>query len=155
MSSRLFSEIRERRGLAYSVRTGAEFYSDSGYLTTTTGIKLNHEEEVVNLIIEAYKKVSDELMPEVEIARAKDMLRGRLAISLEASDDLANWYGRQAILRKKYVTPADYIEKITAITAADLRRVAKKIFVGHNLNLALIGPVDAKKEAVLRKALKF
>ncbi len=155
MSSRLFSEIRERRGLAYSVRTGTEFYSDSGYLTTTTGIKLNHEEEVVNLIIEAYKKVSTELIPEDEITRAKDMLKGRLAISLEASDDLANWYGRQAILRKKYVTPADYVEKISEITAADLRRVAKKIFVEHNLNLALIGPIDAKKEATLKKALKF
>jgi len=155
MSSRLFSEIRERRGLAYTVRTGAEFYSDSGYLTTTTGIKLNHEEDVVNLIIEAYKKVSSELIPEDEITRAKDMLKGRLAISLEASDDLANWYGRQAILRKKYVTPDDYVKKISEITAADLRRVAKKIFVEHNLNLALIGPIDAKKEATLKKALKF
>ncbi|MEI6836113.1 MAG: pitrilysin family protein [Candidatus Falkowbacteria bacterium] len=155
MSSRLFSEIRERRGLAYSVRTGTEFYSDSGYLTTTTGIKLNHEEEVVNLIIDAYKKVSTELVPEEELIRAKDMLKGRLAISLEASDDLANWYGRQAILRKKYITPEDYAEEINKITAADLRRIAKKIFVEHNLNLALIGPIDVKKEAVLRKALKL
>jgi len=155
MSSRLFSEIRERRGLAYSVRTGAEFYSDSGYLTTTTGIKLNHEEEVINLIVAAYKNVSSELVSEAELTRAKDMLKGRLAISLEASDDLANWYGRQAIMRKKYITPAGYISEINKITPADLRRVAKKIFVEHNLNLALIGPVDAKKEAILKKSLKF
>jgi len=155
MSSRLFIEIRERRGLAYSVRTSSELFSDTGYLTTTTGIKLGHEEEAVNLIIEAYKKVSKELIPEEEITRAKDMLKGRLTISLEASDDLANWYGRQAIYRKKYLTPADYIEEITKITAADLKRVAKKIFVEHNLNLALIGPIDAKKEAALKKALKL
>lgn len=155
MSSRLFSEIRERRGLAYLVKTGVESYSDVGYLATTAGIKLGSEEEVIKLIIAAYKKVTEELVPEEEINRAKDMLKGRLAISLEASDDLANWYGRQAIYRKKYVTPADYIEEITKVTAADLRRVAKKIFVEHNLNLALIGPIDSKKEAVLRKALKF
>lgn len=155
MSSRLFSEIRERRGLAYLVRTGVESYSDVGYLTTTAGIKLGSEEEVIKLIIEAYNKVATELIPDEEINRAKDMLKGRLAISLEASDDLANWYGRQAIYRKKYVTPANYIEEITKITAADLRRVAKKIFVEHNLNLALIGPVDAKKEAALKKVLKF
>jgi len=93
MSSRLFSEIRERRGLAYLVRTGVESYSDVGYLTTTAGIKLGSEEEVIRLIIAAYKKVSTELIPEEELNRAKDMLRGRLAISLEASDDLANWYG--------------------------------------------------------------
>ena len=155
MSSRLFSEIRERRGLAYLVRTGVESYSDVGYLTTTAGIKLGSEEEVIRLIIAAYKKVSTELIPEEELNRAKDMLRGRLAISLEASDDLANWYGRQAIYRKKYVTPADYVEEIAKVTATDLRRVAKKIFVEHNLNLALIGPIDSKKESVLRKVLKF
>lgn len=155
MSSRLFSEIRERRGLAYMVRTGVESYSDVGYLTTTAGIKLGSEEDVIKLIITAYKKVTEELVPDEELNRAKDMLRGRLAISLEASDDLANWYGRQAIYRKKYITPTDYIEEITKVTATDLRRVAKKIFVEHNLNLALIGPVDSKKEAALKKALKF
>ena len=155
MSSRLFIDIRERRGLAYLVKTGTELYSDVGYLVTTVGIKLGSEEEAIKLIIEAYKKISEELVPEEELKRAKDMLRGRLAISLEASDDVANWYGRQAIYRKKYITPIDYIEEITKITAADLRRVAKKIFVEHNLNLALIGPIDTKKEANLKKALKF
>lgn len=155
MSSRLFSEIRERRGLAYLVRTGVESYSDVGYLTTTAGIKLGSEEEVIKLIIAAYKKVSEELILDEELNRAKEMLRGRLAISLEASDDVANWYGRQAIYRKKYVTPADYVEKITKVSAADLRRVAQKIFVEHNLNLALIGPVDSKKELALKKVLKF
>lgn len=155
MSSRLFSEIRERRGLAYTVRTGTELFSDTGYLTTTAGIKLGHEEETVNLIIEAYKRMTQELVSDEELTRAKDMLRGRLAISLEASDDLANWYGRQAIYRKKYLTPADYTLAISKITSADIRRVAKKIFVEHNLNLALIGLINNKKEAVLRKALKF
>jgi len=155
MSSRLFSEVRERRGLAYSVRTSTEFYSDSGYLATTAGIKLGHEEEVVNIIINEYKRISEELVPDEELKRAKDMIRGRLAISLEASDDLANWYGRQAILRKKYLSPADYIKEIEKIKPADLRRVAKKIFIVKNLNLALIGPLTSKKEASLKKALKF
>lgn len=155
MSSRLFSEVRERRGLAYSVRTSTEFYSDSGYLTTTAGIKLGHEEEVVNIIVKEYKRISEELVPDEELKRAKDMIKGRLAISLEASDDLANWYGRQAILRKKYLSPADYISEIEKIKPADLKRVAKKIFIEKNLNLALIGPLTTKKEANLKKALKF
>lgn len=155
MSSRLFSEIRERRGLAYIVKTGVESYSDVGYLTTTAGIKLGSEEEAIKLIVEAYKKISEELVSDEELTRAKEMLRGRLAISLEASDDVANWYGRQAIYRKKYVTPIDYLTEISKISAADLRRVAKKVFVEHNLNLALIGPIDKKKEASLKKVLKF
>ncbi len=155
MSSRLFSEIRERRGLAYIVKTGVESYSDAGYLTTTAGIKLGSEEEAIKLIIAAYKTVTEELISEEELTRAKEMLRGRLAISLEASDDVANWYGRQAIYRKKYVTPVDYLKEISKISAADLRRVARKIFVEHNLNLAIIGPIDKKKEASLKKVLKF
>ena len=155
MSSRLFIDIRERRGLAYLVRTSLETYSDVGYLTTTVGVKLGSEEEVIKLIVAAYKKITEELVSEEELQRAKDMLRGRLDISLEASDDLANWYGRQAILLKDYVSPDDYLKYIEKVTIADLRRVAKKIFVEHNLNLALIGPIDKKKEAALKKALKF
>ncbi len=155
MSSRLFSEIRERRGLAYSVRTSTEFYSDSGYLATTAGIKLGHEEEVIKIIINEYRRISQELVSPEELLRVKDMLKGRLAISLEASDDLANWYGRQAILRKKYLTPDDYIAEIDKIKLADLKRVAKKIFIQRNLNLALIGPLNSKKELILKKALKF
>lgn len=155
MSSRLFSEIRERRGLAYSVRANMEFYSDSGYLATTAGIKLGHEAEVINIIIREYKRISEELVSIEELNRAKDMIKGRLAISLEASDDLANWYGKQAIMRKKYLTPSDYILEINKITPADLKRVAKKIFVEKNLNLALIGSLTAKQQADLKKELKF
>ena len=155
MSSRLFSEIRERRGLAYSVRTSVEFYSDSGYLTTTAGIKLGYEAEVIEIIIREYKRISEELVSDEELNRAKDMVKGRMAISLEASDDLANWYGRQAILRKKYITPEDYVSEITKITSADLKRVAKKIFITKNLNLALIGPLAVKQQAALKKELKF
>ena len=155
MSSRLFSEIRERRGLAYSVRCGTEFYSDSGYLATTAGIKLGHEAEVINIIIREYKRISEELVSLEELNRAKDMIKGRLAISLEASDDLANWYGKQAIMRKKYLTPSDYILEINKITPADLKRVAKKIFIEKNLNLALIGSLSAKQQADLKKELKF
>ncbi len=83
------------------------------------------------------------------------MIKGRLAISLEASDDLANWYGRQAIMRKKYLTPEEYTLMIDKISASDLKRVAKKIFVTNNLNLALIGPINKNQERALKKLLKI
>jgi len=155
MSSRLFSEVRERRGLAYFVRTNVESYSDSGYLATNAGIKLGHEAEAIQVILNEYKKISEELVSEAELQRTKDMVKGRFAISLEASDDLANWYGRQAILRKKYLTPAEYMLEIEKIKPADIKRVAKKIFIEKNLNLALIGPMSPKKIADLKKSLKF
>jgi predicted Zn-dependent peptidase len=155
MSSRLFSEIRERRGLAYSVRTGTEFYSDSGYLTTTAGIKRGHEEEAARLIVEAYRRITLEKVSTEELSRAKDLLKGRLALGLEASDDIANWYGHQAIMRRHYLTPDDFSRALDQITSADLQRAAKKIFVTEHLNLALIGPIDKKQEKSFYKILNL
>ena len=155
MSSRMFSEVRERRGLAYFVRTHSELYSDTGYLTTNAGIKLGHEEEAVKVIIEEYKRITNELVSTDELQRTKDMLKGRMAISLEASDDLASWYGRQTIYRKKYLSPEDYVAEIEKISAVTLRKMAQRIFTDANLNLALIGTVSPKLEANLKKALTF
>lgn len=155
MSSRMFSEVREKRGLAYFVRTNSELYSDSGYLTTMAGIRRGYEEEAIKVIISEYKKISEEMISDTELVRTKDMLKGRLAISLESSDDLAGWYGRQAIYRKEYLRPQDYIKEIQNVTAEDLKKMAKKIFVDANLNLALIGPISASLEKRLKKALSF
>ena len=155
MSSRMFSEVRERRGLAYFVRTNAEFYSDTGYLTTAAGIKRGHEEEAVSVIIDEYKKVVTELVPDEELRRTKDMIKGRMAIALEASDDLASWYGRQAIYRKEYLSPEDHLAIVEKISAGDLKKMAKRIFIDTNLNLALIGQISPKLENSLKKALTF
>ena len=155
MSSRLFSEIREQRGLAYSVRTSAEFYTDTGYLATTSGIRLGKEEEAITVILDNYKRFTTELVPDAELQRTKDMYKGRLAISLESSDSLANWYGSQAVMARPLKTPEEYLEKIEAVTASDLRRVARKIFKNEGLNLALIGPVNKAKLETFKKILKF
>lgn len=155
MSSRMFSEVRERRGLAYFVRTNSELYSDTAYLTTAAGIKRGHEEEAVSVILDEYKKMVAELVSEEELSRTKDMIKGRLAISLESSDDLANWYGRQTIYRKQYLSPDEYIKEIETISALDLKKMAKKIFVDNNLNLALIGSISSSLENRLKKVLTF
>ncbi len=155
MSSRLFSEIREQRGLAYSVRTSAETYTDTGYLTTTSGIRLGKEVEAVKVILDNYQLLRTELVPESELQRTKDMYKGRLVISLESSDSLANWYGSQAATKRGLLTPDEYLKKIEAVSALDLRRVARKIFRNENLNLALIGPGGKTKQLALQKILKF
>lgn len=155
MSSRLFSEIREQRGLAYSVRTSAEVYTDSGYLTTTSGIRLGKEEEAIKIILNNYQRLTKELVPQDELVKTKEMLKGRLAISLEASDDLANWYGIQAGMKRPLNSPDDYLKRILAVTSSDLRRVAKKIFKDEGLNLALIGPLSKSKQLAMKKILSF
>ncbi len=145
MSSRLFINLRGKNGLAYSVRTSTEFYSDSGYLTTQAGVPKAKTEEAINIILEEYRRISTELVPLKELKRAKDLLQGRVLLQMEASDNLANWYARQAIYRKKILTPGDLIKKIKEISPEEIRRVAKNVFVNRGLNLAIIGNVKNDK----------
>ena len=153
MSSRLFSEVREKRGLAYSVRANVEFYSDSGYLTAVAGVKNEKLEEALLAVLEEFRKIKEEKIPAIEIKKALDLTSGRLAIQLEASDDVANWYGFQTILHKETISPEQFLKKMKSITALELQKVAKQIFQPKNLNLALIGPVKDEKKllAILKK----
>jgi len=152
MSSRLFINLRERNGLAYYVRTTAETYSDSGYLTTQAGVPIDKTEAAIKIILKEYKRLTTELVGSSELKRAKDLLQGKSLLQMEATDNLATWYARQAILRKKLLTPGEFLNIIKKIKAADLQRTARKIFVNRGLNLALIGPV---KENKFKKILKF
>jgi len=152
MSSRLFINLRERKGLAYYVRTMSEFYSDSGYLTTQAGVPIGKTEEAIKIILAEYKKLTEELVTPKELKRAKELLQGKSLLQLEATDNLANWYARQAILRKKIMTPAEFLREIKKIDAPQLRQVARNIFIDRGLNLALIGQVQAGK---IRRILKF
>lgn len=153
MSSRLFMNLRERNGLAYYVRTSPEFYSDSGYLTTNAGVPVDKLDKALKIIIREYNRMRTELISEEELKRAKDMVEGRVVIQFEASDNLANWYGRQVIMKEKITTPKDYLTAIKKITSADIKRVANKIFANDRLNLAVIGPYkDGKK---FEKTLTF
>ena len=140
ISSRLFIELRERRGLAYYVRTNAEFYTDTGYLTTQAGVPVKKLEEAIKTILNEYKKVTTKLVSEKELQRVKDLFKGRMAIFQEASDNVASWHGRHIILRGKAISPDEFIENVLKVKPKDIRRVAKKIFVNEGLNLAVIGP---------------
>jgi predicted Zn-dependent peptidase len=152
MSSRLFINLRERNGLAYYVRTTAENYSDSGYLTTTAGVPVAKTAAAIKIILAEYRRIATEPIGARELKRAKDLLQGKALLQMEATDDLATWYARQAVLRKKILTPGEFLKKIKALTAAELQKTAKRIFVDCGLNLALIGPVKAEK---FKKILKF
>jgi len=158
MSSRLFTSLRERRGLAYYVRTNWELYTDSGYLTTGAGVPLDKVDQAVKIILTEYKKITEELVKIEELDKVKQLLVGRTALQLESSDDIANWYGRQAILLheqkrgNKILTPADYYQKVKRVNSRDIIRVAREIFVDSKLNLAVIGPYKNEKsfERILR-----
>lgn len=142
MSSRLFIELRERKGLAYYIKTGAEMYTDSGYLTTQAGVPVDKVKESVEIILNEYKKLKTELVPAKELKKIKDLFKGRIALQLEASDDVATWYARHIVLRNKILTPEESIKKMQSVTAAQIKRVAEDIFVNEKLNFAVIGPYE-------------
>jgi predicted Zn-dependent peptidase len=162
MSSRLFSELREKKGLAYYVHTSAECYTDGGYLTSQAGVPVNRVEDAIKLILAEYKKLSRVLVSKTELQRVKDMLNGKLILKLESSDDIANWYSRQAILSltqeretgkgKKVVEPKAFLEAINKVTSEEIRNVAREIFKTEKLNLAIIGPY--KEDKKFRELLK-
>ncbi|RMD59694.1 insulinase family protein [Candidatus Parcubacteria bacterium] len=152
MSSRLFIKLRERRGLAYYVKTMAEFYSDSGYLVTQAGVSPNKLNQAIKTIWQEYQNIKTKGVSAVELKRAKEILAGKLAIQLESSDMLASWYGRQAVMQKiiaregngkiPIYTPEDYLKAVEKITPQELKQLARQIFTPARLNLAIIGTAN-------------
>ena len=144
MSSRLFTEIREKRGLAYYVRATADLYTDSGYLVMQAGVRNDQAKEAVQVTLEQFKKIRDERVPEKELYKAKEFVKGKTLIGLESSDEKAMFYSLQEILKNKIEDVKTKFEKIDAVTVDDLQDVAQDIFVNNKLNLAVIGPFKDK-----------
>jgi predicted Zn-dependent peptidase len=146
MSSRLWISVRERKGLAYYVRTTVENYTDSGYLVTQAGVAHSRAEEAISEILKEYQKIRDKKIGAAEIKKAKDNLKGITHLTLETSDELASWVAGQEILKKEILTPEQVFAKVDKVTAADLQRVARDILQPAKLNLALIGPFKEKEK---------
>lgn len=151
MSSRLFIQVRERRGLAYHVSTGVDALHDAGSLATQVGVEHGNLEKTISVILDEYRKITNEKVDEEELSRAKEYIKGRLAMGLEGSDDVIEYLVSQEVLREKVTLPQEKVRKIDAVTADDVLRVAKDIFRNEKLNLAIIGPHE--KKAALQKLL--
>jgi len=153
MSSRLFTEVRSKRGLSYAVFASADQFTDHGCFGTYAGANNEKALEAIETIMNEYKKLKTELVPEDELRKVKDMIKGRLAISLEQSDEVAGYFAEQELLEDKILTPEQKLEKIEAVTVQDIQDVANDLFVNEKLNLALIGPIS--DESKVKELLKF
>ncbi|MFA7365086.1 MAG: pitrilysin family protein [Patescibacteria group bacterium] len=153
MSSRLFTELRERRGLAYYVRSNTEFYSDSGYIDVKAGVPKKKLKESIEIILNEYKKFKEELVGEEELQRAKDLLSGKLIVSMEGTDDYTSWFGSQFPFTDKFSSPDEVLDKFKSVKSKDIKRVANQLFVSSALNLAVIG--GGLKEVEIKKLLKI
>lgn len=144
MSSRLFIEVREKRGLCYYVECASEAKTDSGYVVARAGIDHDQVNQVASLILKEFKKLRQGKVSEDELQKAKDYLKGNLTLTLESSDEQAAYYTSQELLKDDILTPEQKFKKIDQVSKKDLQRVAQKIFRPENLNLALIGPHENK-----------
>ncbi len=151
MSSRLFIKVREKEGLCYYIRTHIEHYSDTGYLMTHAGVENGNIEKAIKLILEEYKDLSQNKVPEDELRKAKDNIMGHVYLGLETSDAWASFLGLQEILEKKIMMPEETLAEIEKVTADDILKIAKEIFVPEKLNLAVVGPF--KEEEKFRQIL--
>ena len=146
MSSRLFIEVRERRGLAYSVHSGVDAYQDCGYIATQAGVEHDKLEQAINVILKEYKKIATEKVSQRELKKAKDFLKGRGVMGFEASDEVAMFYVSQETDKEKVLNLKDVFAKINAVTAEDILRVAKDVFQNKKLNCAIVGPHKNSKK---------
>lgn len=146
MSSRLFLEIREKRGMAYYIRTVPEDYTDTGYLVTHAGINNKRVGEAIKIILKEYKSLKEKKVPKDELQKAKDNIKGRLYLNLETSDAWAVYLGSQEILKRKISTPEEESKKIDQVNQDDILKVAREIFQPKKINLALIGPFKDKEK---------
>jgi len=158
MSSRLFTEVREKRGLAYYIKSDINTYFDHGYFVSQAGVDINKAEEAIKVILEEYNKISNvptqgwsasgrkSQNSKLELNRAKEYIKGKLALSLEDSHGMASLFVEDLLLDGKVRTPAEIIKSVEKVTIDDISRVAKTIFVNQGLNLAVIGPYKNKEK---------
>lgn len=153
MSSRLFLEIREKRGLAYYVHSGTEEFQDCGYFVIQAGLRISAAGEAIKIIIEQLDLIRAKPAFADELRRAKDYWKGRMVLALEDSYRVATFYTSQEVLEKQVETPEEILEKVEEVTAEDIQRVAKDVFASNKLNLAIIGPF--KDQAQFATILKL
>jgi predicted Zn-dependent peptidase len=140
MSSRLWKRVREELGAAYYIDAGVDLSLDHGSFSVSAGVDHGKIDIVIKAILEECQRIRDELVPDAELQRTKDHMIGGLILGLETSDSLASFYGSQEILTKKLLPPEKIIDTIKGVSAAEIRAVARAIFLNKSLNLAVIGP---------------
>jgi predicted Zn-dependent peptidase len=141
MTSRLFTQIRDKLGLAYSILSYADHLLDTGAFTVAAGVDSKNLTVAVRAILAEISRLR-ETIPEAELNKAKELFKGRILLRMEDSRSVAGWLGGQEILTGKILTVDDVIAVIDAITAAELQKMAKELLVGDKLRLAVVGPVS-------------
>ncbi|MDO8617715.1 MAG: pitrilysin family protein [Candidatus Uhrbacteria bacterium] len=152
MSSRLFIQVRERRGLCYSIHANHESYEDTGIFSILAGLKKTRVPDAIRVIWQEMMRMAQKPVGTDELQRAKDHLRGKLTLAFEDSSTQAGWYGKQWVFQKKLLTPEERLRHIDRVTTKDIQKIAKHLFRPERLAMGIIGPFN--KPLNLKKLLR-
>jgi len=142
MSSRMFLNVREAKGLSYYIRTNTDVYADTGTLTTAAGVDLKRVDLAIGAILEEYRKISEEKVSPAELTKAKEFMKGKIILRLEDSEEYSHLMGKQALLYNEIDSVDEILKKTDAVTADDVLRLSQQLFKPENMKLALIGPFE-------------
>lgn len=152
MSSRMFLNVREAKGLSYYIRTSTDDYTDTGILSTSAGVDVKRVDEAVQAILHEYAEITKAPVAPEELKKAKEFLKGKIILRLEDSEELAHVLGKQVLLYPSIESIDEIIARIDAVTADEVHRVARTLLKPERMHLALIGPYE--DESHLEELLK-
>jgi predicted Zn-dependent peptidase len=139
MSSRLFQNIREKQGLAYAVYSELSMYRDTGCMAIYAGTAVETCAKVIDSIIKEFRELKDNLVPAEELRRAKDNLKGSFMLGLESTSSRMGNLARQDLYFQRFFTLDEMLESIEAVTAGQVREIAREFFNPKNITLAVLG----------------
>ena len=142
MSSRLFTEVRERRGLGYYVHAGNTAYTDAGTFYASAGVDVARVDEAITTILGELRKIAAEPVPSDELEKARGYAKGRFVLRLESPQGTIQYGLRREVLEGEIEEPDELLRELDRVTAEDVQRVARDLFEDKRLYLALVGPFD-------------
>jgi predicted Zn-dependent peptidase len=142
MSSRLFLEVRERRGLAYYIYGLNSSYTDAGTLYAQGGVDLHRVDEAISVIVEQFRGMASDPVPADELEKARALAKGRFVLQTESPNGLLLFGLRREVLEGQAAEPAELLAALDAVTAEDVQRVAQDVIANQGMRLAVIGPFD-------------
>ncbi len=145
MSSRLFQNVREDRGLAYSIFSELSSFRDTGSLCVYAGTSAQNAEQVIRLTVEEFRRMKEQAVPEEELQRAKDQMKGNILLSLESSGALMSNLARQEMYFQRFYAVPEILERVAQVTSEDLMRMAQQLFVPESVAVAMLGNLNGLK----------
>ena len=153
MSSRLFQNVREKRGLAYAVNSGLMSYRDAGVLTVYAGCDPAAVSELIHLVVAELRTLKHDPVPDSELQRAKDHLKGNLVLSLESTTSRMSQLARSEICFGRQIDVSEHLSAIDGVGADDLQRVAAELFLNGSLGATVLGPSNSVQVSESQLAL--